>query len=34
MRMVGSVEIKRPADLVCRDFTTQRPNQLWVADLT
>jgi putative transposase len=25
---------QRPADLVERDFTAQRPNQLWVADLT
>jgi transposase InsO family protein len=24
----------RPADLVARDFAAQRPNQLWVADLT
>jgi putative transposase len=24
----------RPADLVERDFSAQRPNQLWVADLT
>ena len=24
----------RPADLVQRDFTAERPNQLWVADLT
>jgi transposase InsO family protein len=24
----------RPADLVNRDFTATRPNQLWVADLT
>ena len=24
----------RPADLVGRDFTSTRPNQLWVADLT
>jgi putative transposase len=24
----------RPMDLVGRDFTAQRPNQLWVADLT
>jgi len=24
----------RPADLVDRDFTAERPNQLWVADLT
>jgi transposase InsO family protein len=23
----------RPADLVDRDFSAQRPNQLWVADL-
>jgi hypothetical protein len=23
----------RPADLVQRNFTAQRPNQLWVADL-
>jgi len=27
-------EITRRADLVCRDFTATRPNQLWVADLT
>jgi putative transposase len=26
--------IPRPADLVERDFSAQRPNQLWVADLT
>ena len=25
---------ERPADLVRRDFTADRPNQLWVADLT
>jgi len=24
----------RPADLVARDFSATRPNQLWVADLT
>jgi transposase InsO family protein len=24
----------RPLDLVDRDFTAQRPNQLWVSDLT
>jgi putative transposase len=24
----------RPADLVTRQFTATRPNQLWVADLT
>ncbi len=23
----------KPADLVCRNFTALRPNQLWVADL-
>ncbi|WP_162908300.1 DDE-type integrase/transposase/recombinase [Allorhizocola rhizosphaerae] len=27
-------ETARPADLVERDFTADRPNQLWVADLT
>ena len=26
--------VHRPADLVERDFTADRPNQLWVADLT
>src|SRR5437867_782138 len=31
---VGDPQAQRPADLVCRDFTAQRPNQLWVADLT
>src|SRR5919199_3421599 len=31
---VGDPQAERPADLVCRDFTAQRPNQLWVADLT
>ncbi len=25
---------QRPLDLVARDFTAERPNQLWVADLT
>ena len=24
----------RPADLVCRDFSAEAPNRLWVADLT
>ena len=24
----------RPLDLVTRDFTATRPNELWVADLT
>jgi putative transposase len=27
-------QASRPADLVERDFTAARPNQLWVADLT
>jgi putative transposase len=31
---VADPQAQRPADLVCRDFTAQRPNQLWVADLT
>ena len=26
--------VERPLDLVARDFTATRPNQLWVADLT
>ena len=26
--------VARPLDLVQRDFTAERPNQLWVADLT
>jgi putative transposase len=26
--------VPRPADLVARDFSATRPNQLWVADLT
>lgn len=29
-----AAETERPADLVKRDFTASRPNQLWVADLT
>lgn len=29
-----AAETVRPADLVDRDFTASRPNQLWVADLT
>jgi putative transposase len=29
-----AAETDRPADLVERDFTAARPNQLWVADLT
>jgi putative transposase len=31
---VADPQAQRPADLVWRDFTAQRPNQLWVADLT
>src|SRR5256885_4056038 len=27
-------DIQRPADLVARDFTATRPNQLWVSDFT
>ena len=27
-------DAQRPADLVQRDFTATRPNQLWVADIT
>ncbi len=29
-----AAETERPADLVDRNFTATRPNQLWVADLT
>ncbi len=31
---ISDDEASRPADLVNRDFTASRPNQLWVADLT
>ncbi len=31
---IGDEAAPRPADLVQRDFTADRPNQLWVADLT
>jgi putative transposase len=31
---VSDESAARPADLVERDFTADRPNQLWVADLT
>ena len=30
----SSLENKNPADLVHRDFSATRPNQLWVADFT
>jgi transposase InsO family protein len=31
---IADERASRPADLVNRDFTATRPNQLWVADLT
>ena len=31
---VSADNVVRPPDLVARDFTAKRPNQLWVADLT
>ena len=31
---IGDDGADRPADLVQRDFTADRPNQLWVADFT
>ncbi len=31
---IGSASDPRPEDLVDRDFTASRPNQLWVADFT
>jgi putative transposase len=31
---IGDEAAARPADLVQRDFTADRPNRLWVADLT
>lgn len=31
---IADESANRPADLVSRDFTATRPNQLWVADLT
>ena len=31
---VADEDASRPADLVERQFTAQRPNQLWVADIT
>jgi putative transposase len=31
---VADESAPRPADLVKRDFTADRPNRLWVADLT
>ena len=34
VRTTEGKEGERPADLVKRDFSAERPNQLWVADLT
>lgn len=31
---VPAVQAERPLDLVERDFTAERPNRLWVSDLT
>ncbi len=31
---IPDADTQRPADLVLRDFTATRPNELWVADLT
>jgi transposase InsO family protein len=31
---IGDESLARPLDLVDRDFTASRPNQLWVSDLT
>jgi len=31
---VSDAEVSRPLDLVQREFTATRPNQLWVADIT
>jgi transposase InsO family protein len=31
---IGDQKAQRPADLVQRNFTATRPNQLWVADIT
>jgi len=31
---VGDEQLRRPADLVNRSFIAQRPNALWVSDLT
>jgi transposase InsO family protein len=31
---IPAEEVAQPADLVLRDFTAVRPNQLWVADLS
>ena len=31
---IADDNVARPADLVNRDFTAERPNQLWVADFT
>jgi len=31
---IPDIAAARPPDLVTRHFTAERPNQLWVADLT
>ena len=31
---VADSDAVRPPDLVCRQFTAERPNQLWLADIT
>ena len=31
---VSDADLERPTDLVCREFTAARPNQLWIADIT
>jgi transposase InsO family protein len=31
---VADEQLRRPADLVNRNFVVQRPNALWVSDLT
>jgi putative transposase len=31
---VADESTNRPSDLVCREFVANRPNELWVADLT
>jgi len=31
---ISDPQAPRPADLVCRDFSAEAPNRLWLADLT